>query len=41
MAAYLGVSYTALVIRLRGLDMLEYHDISEYISNELQLGGVQ
>ena len=41
MATYLGVSYTALVIRLRGLDMLEYHDISEYISNELQLGGVQ
>lgn len=41
MAAYLGVSYTALVIRLRGLDMLEFHDISEYISNELQLGGVQ
>lgn len=41
MANYLGVSYTALVIRLRGLDMLEYHDISEYISNELQLGGVQ
>ena len=41
MAAYLGVSYTALVIRLRSLDMLEYHDISEYISNELQLGGVQ
>ena len=41
MANYLGVSYTALVIRLRGLDMLEYHDISEYISTELQLGGVQ
>ena len=41
MANYLGVSYTALVIRLRSLDMLEYHDISEYISNELQLGGVQ
>ena len=41
MAKYLGVSYTALFIRLRSLDMLEYHDISEYISNELQLGGVQ
>ena len=41
MAAYLSVSYTALVIRLRGLGMLEYHDISEFISNELQLGGVQ
>ena len=40
-AAYLGVSYIALVIRLRGLGMLEYHDISEYISNELQLEGVQ
>lgn len=39
MAAYVGVSYTALLIRLRELDMLEYHDISEYISTELNLGG--
>lgn len=37
--AYVGVSYTALLIRLRELDMLEYHDISEYISTELNLGG--
>ncbi len=40
MANYLGVSYTALFIRLKNLNMLEYHDISEYISNELLLGGV-
>lgn len=39
MAAYVGVSYTALLIRLRELDMLEYHAISEYISTELNLGG--
>lgn len=40
MAAYIGVSYTALFIRLRDLGMFEYHDILEYISNELNLGGV-
>ena len=39
MAASVGVSYTALFIRLRDLEMLEYHDILEYISNELNLGG--
>ena len=39
MADALGVSYTALVIRLRGLGMLNHHDISEYIEKELQLGG--
>lgn len=39
MANYLGVSYTALLIRLKNLKMLEYHDISEYISKELQMGG--
>ena len=39
MAVYVGVSYTALLIRLRELGMLEYHDISEYISTELNLGG--
>ena len=39
MADYLGVSYTALVIRLRELNMLENHDISEYITRELHLGG--
>ena len=39
MAIYVGVSYTALLIRLKELDMLEYHDISEYISTELNLGG--
>lgn len=39
MANYLGVSYTALVIRLTHLNMLEKHDICEYISQELKLGG--
>ncbi len=39
MAASLDVSFTALVIRLRGLGMLNYHDISEYIKKELRLGG--
>lgn len=39
MASYLGVSYTALVIRLNHLNMPEYHDISEFISQELHLGG--
>ena len=40
MAAYIGVSYTALVIRLRDMGLFEYHNILEYISNELNLGGV-
>lgn len=39
MARYLGVSYTALVIRLRDLNLLEYHDVSEYIAKELRIGG--
>ena len=39
MADALEVSYTALVIRLRGLGLLNHHDISEYIEKELQLGG--
>ena len=37
---YIGVSYTALVIRLRDMGLFEYHNILEYISNELNLGGV-
>ena len=40
MAAYIGVSYTALVIRLRDMGLFEYHNILEYISNELNLGDV-
>ena len=40
MAAYIGVSYTVLVIRLRDMGLFEYHNILEYISNELNLGGV-
>ena len=39
MARYLGVSYTALVIRLRDLNLLEYHDVTEYIAKELHIGG--
>ncbi|MCR5636234.1 MAG: ImmA/IrrE family metallo-endopeptidase [Clostridiales bacterium] len=39
MASSLRVSYTALVIRLRDLDMLKRHDVSEYIQKELGLGG--
>ncbi len=35
MAAYIGVSYTAFVIRLRDMGLFEYHNILEYISNEL------
>ncbi len=40
MANYLGESYTALVIRLTHLNMLEKHDICDYISQELKLGGM-
>ncbi len=36
---YLKVSYTALVIRLKNTNLLEYHDIGEYIERELNLGG--
>ena len=39
MADSLNVSYTALTIRLKRLGMLKHHDISEYITKELQLGG--
>ena len=40
MAASIGVSYTALFIRLKDMELFEYHDILEYISGELNLGGV-
>ena len=40
MAAYIGVSYTAMAIRLRDMGLFEYHNILEYISNELNLEGV-
>lgn len=39
MAGYISVSYTALLIRLRDMNFLDYHDVSEYISQELHLGG--
>ena len=40
MAQMLGVSFTALRIRLKGFKLLEQHDISEYIQQELKLGGI-
>ena len=40
MAQMLGVSFTALRIRLKGFKMLEQHDISEFIQQELKLGGI-
>lgn len=40
MAKSLGVSHTALIIRLRDLDALKYHDLSEFIDKELRSGGV-
>jgi hypothetical protein len=39
MADTMGVSYTALVIRLRDLDALSYHNISEFILTQLKFGG--
>ncbi len=41
MANSLRVSHTALVIRLRELDMLSKHNVSEYIQKELGFGGVK
>ena len=39
MAESLQVSYTALLIRLKDLDMLSKYDVSEYIQKELGIGG--
>ena len=39
MSNTLGVSHTALVIRLRDLGALQPHALSEYIEKELRLGG--
>lgn len=39
MASSLRVSYTALIIRLRDLGMLNRHDVTDYIRKELRLGG--
>lgn len=41
MANTLQVSYTALVIRLRDLNMLRRHNVSEYIQKELGFGGAR
>ena len=37
MAAQIGVSFSALLIRLRRLGMLEYHSVSEYIEMTLRM----
>ena len=39
MAEYLGVSFTALFIRLKHLDLLEFEDFSKFVSDELHLKG--
>ena len=38
MSDTLGVSYTALVIRLRDLGALDFHPIEEYVVKEFRLG---
>ncbi len=38
MANVMGVSYTAFLIRLRELDFLQRHELSEYIACEIGLG---
>lgn len=38
MAGTMGVSYTAFLIRLKELQLLKRHDISEYIAGEIGLG---
>lgn len=38
MARAMGVSYTAFLIRLKELSLMERHDISEYITGEIGLG---
>ena len=39
MAKTLGVSYSSLVIRMRGLKLFEHRDISEYVTRILNLRG--
>lgn len=38
MAAAMGVSYTAFLIRLKELHLLVRHEVSEYIVSEIGLG---
>ena len=40
MAAQVGVSYTAMLIRLKELDLLEYHPLREYLDRAIP-GGVK
>ncbi len=39
MAAQIGVSYTALMIRLRQFDLFDYRPLEEYIESQLLVGG--
>ncbi len=39
MADALGVNYSAMVNRLKELNLLDYHPIEEYLENDLQVGG--
>ncbi len=39
MADALGVNYTALVTRLKELQLLEIHPVDEYLEYTLQVGG--
>jgi hypothetical protein len=41
MADSMGVSFTALVIRLRGFGMLNYHPLEEYMEKEIRQGGIR
>lgn len=38
MADVMGVSYTAFLIRLKELNLMERHDVAEYITQEIGLG---
>ena len=40
MAGKMGVSYTAFLIRLKELNLLERHGVSEFITEEIGLGGI-
>lgn len=40
MADTMGVSYTAFLIRLKELNLLERRDVSEFITKEIGLGGM-
>lgn len=39
MAEYLGVSFTALIIRMKQMKLFEKHRMDEYITTEMHLNG--